>query len=782
MEPYNSLKLAAREQAADDLAAGLGAAPPPRLPPPLGLGQRRAPLRLARQRLPAGFLIFIVSNAAAEAEADADADDVVPLVVVVTPGVVEVDEVEVEERRELVVARRRRVGTRKVLLAVLLLPEAVAAAKASLLLPLEAVEEALRLRLMRSMMVVLPTAGLLRRGLRFSLLLLDDCGREGAPVSPSSSSDEPSSVAGMSDDEKLSGSSSKLDRDSRISPIVDGFLPSLARRGLAWREAPAGCGWLLGMTVAFDPAAAEASESWLSVPAGAGGGAKMKSMSSSLPRSSMVRRNAWLRGFSATLLMRSSANRARCILANWRRFMRRRASPPSSESDRSSQLPARLRRSMPVVTSWNSLSTSFSAMARSWSLRGVSFRLGYWDNAERGDSDLRMEGSQLPLVSLVSLGLVIDNLLDRLVIVVIVAVFPVGAAKPGIFILGLLGLLLDHLAGLALLLVKRGLALLLLERSLLHGGKRVVGHGAEPELVRLVILHRLVFPIRDGSEAAAGRGGDDVGLAPQLAGPPHQRRVVLPSLGVGLGPANGECIDGRDGGFDEALAERGVVAETSVLSRLDEVGCLRQVLPLPEEGVEAVHLGLRELDLDALGLGLLRLPCRRLAVEDHVLRSFLGGLREVGVGEGRDIKGAVPIWLSSMVPAKICVSPRPAGPETGSPGMKVFVADRRTDVGTLGDSALRVDGDFGKQFKLDLLLLVLLLILLLIAIVPPQRILPALPSRLFFLSAFAASRSRSMISSASRLALATMSSTACSSRSRSSAVGTYTPRARSISR
>lgn len=102
------------------------------------------------------------------------------------------------------------------------------------------------------------------------------------------------------------------------------------------------------------------------------GGPNRKSISSSLPRSSMDLRNAFVFGFSATLLMRSSARRARCILANCRLFIRRRASPPSSSSERSSHSPpsprARLRRSIPVVISWKSFSTCFSSEARSRSL------------------------------------------------------------------------------------------------------------------------------------------------------------------------------------------------------------------------------------------------------------------------------------------------------------------------------------------------------------------------------------------------------------------------------
>jgi hypothetical protein len=249
---------------------------------------------------------MLSAAAAAEAEAERAAAVLVALLVVVCAVMLEeeVEEDEVVERRELVVARRRRAGTLNMLppAAAAAAPEVVvevvvvAEVKASLLAE-EAVEE-LRLRVMRSTMA---GAGLLRRGLRFSLLLdalellCEDCGR-------ASSSEEPASVAGMREDEGLKGSSRRLESDSRISPMLEGFLPVLVRRGL---DTGAAWGWLLGMTAAGP--ALEACVFWLSAPGGGGGGAKMKSMSSSLPRSSIVRMNAWLRGFSATLLMRSSA-------------------------------------------------------------------------------------------------------------------------------------------------------------------------------------------------------------------------------------------------------------------------------------------------------------------------------------------------------------------------------------------------------------------------------------------------------------------------------------------
>jgi hypothetical protein len=247
---------------------------------------------------------MLSAAAAAEAEAERAAAVLVALLVVVCAVMLEeeVEEDEVVERRELVVARRRRAGTLNVpppaapaAAPEVEVVEVVAEVKASLLAE-EAVE--LRLRVMRSTMA---GAGLLRRGLRFSLLLdalellCEDCGR-------ASSSEEPASVAGMREDEGLKGSSRRLESDSRISPMLEGFLPVLVRRGL---DTGAAWGWLLGMTAAGP--ALEACVFWLSAPGGGGGGAKMKSMSSSLPRSSIVRMNAWLRGFSATLLMRSSA-------------------------------------------------------------------------------------------------------------------------------------------------------------------------------------------------------------------------------------------------------------------------------------------------------------------------------------------------------------------------------------------------------------------------------------------------------------------------------------------
>src|SRR4051812_40003797 len=50
-------------------------------------------------------------------------------------------------------------------------------------------------------------------------------------------------------------------------------------------------------------------------------------------------------------------------------------------------------------------------------------------------------------------------------------------------------------------------------------------------------------------------------------------------------------------------------------------------------------------------------------------------------------------WLSSIVPAKICVRPSPAGPTTVTPGMKVLVADRRTEVDAAGDLDWNCIGD-----------------------------------------------------------------------------------------
>jgi hypothetical protein len=124
----------------------------------------------------------------------------VEVLLVVTP----VDEVVDEEleTREFVVARRRRGGTLKVPV-----EEEVVVAKARR----EEVErlEELRLREMRSTMA----GRLRRRGLWFSLLVVAEEGGSSA-----SSSEEPWSVAGMTVDE-LRGSSRRLERDSRMSPM-----------------------------------------------------------------------------------------------------------------------------------------------------------------------------------------------------------------------------------------------------------------------------------------------------------------------------------------------------------------------------------------------------------------------------------------------------------------------------------------------------------------------------------------------------------------------------------
>jgi len=185
-------------------------------------------------------------------------------------------------------------------------------ANANLVLVDRLLDEA-RLSDIRSMTAVLVLLN--AKGSRFSFW-------EGSPsISSSSSESEPDSTGAS----MAFGSSMRLDNDSRISVRLVGFLPFFVRRrcggglGSASSEdlrlgGPMDVGWLSGTTCW------ELLSPWdwdcESVVSSCSAKSSRKSISSSLPRSSMARRKACLLGFSAILPIRSSAKRAFCILAN----------------------------------------------------------------------------------------------------------------------------------------------------------------------------------------------------------------------------------------------------------------------------------------------------------------------------------------------------------------------------------------------------------------------------------------------------------------------------------
>ena len=102
-------------------------------------------------------------------------------------------------------------------------------------------------------------------------------------------------------------------------------------------------------------------------------GLSKKSRSSSSSLSSIAFKNANFFGSSAILPTFSSASKAFRILANSRCLRLRRASPSSSDSDRSKSAP-RLRRRPPLLISLKSFSTAFSSLARSLLLFDNQYR------------------------------------------------------------------------------------------------------------------------------------------------------------------------------------------------------------------------------------------------------------------------------------------------------------------------------------------------------------------------------------------------------------------------
>ncbi|GJC98240.1 hypothetical protein ColKHC_07066 [Colletotrichum higginsianum] len=210
--------------------------------------------------------------------------------------------------------------------------------------------------------------------------------------------------------------------------------------------------------------------------------------------------------------------------------------------------------------------------------------------------------------------------------VIVVAVLAVDTSQAGIFVLGLLGLLLHHLLGLALLAV---VVLCLLERVLLLDGilHDVEGCRPEAELVHFRASPGIfvVFVVHDRRS--------DVDLPAQLT-PANEGRVLhrvnFPIL------VKNHSLDSRRR-LDEALLQRRVILGPSILRGVDRK--LSRLLVV-QKTVEAVHLGLGKVEVHAVRRFLLRLGSLRVAaltIEDHAV-VLLGETDQVGVGEAVEVR------------------------------------------------------------------------------------------------------------------------------------------------